>query len=227
LVQRKLEKMLKGVSVLQIQHPRSNLDYLSPTLQVRFFGFLGRLLNVGFSSLEAMTLSSAFVAMLRNRRFWVWQLFGAFIYAIPVLIRYGTGDVVIPILNFPGYWIGHIIPGNMLEKVLVNAFFPGGAGAVAGEIFAVNLVGGAVFGRRKYLYRLSGAFAQTALWSTFQFLGYMLMISGPSGASGSNLFESVYVFPINFVLAALSIFTPDVVKLIARCIKRIHVGSTT
>ncbi len=173
-----------------------------------------------------MKLATAFVAMLRSRRLWVWQLFGAFIYLIPVLIRYGTGDVVIPILNFPGYWIGHIIPGNMLEKVLVNAFFPGGAGAVAGEILTVNLVGGAVFGRRKYMSRLSGALGQTTLWSAFQFLGYMLMISGPSGASGSNLFESIYVFPINFVLAALSTFTPDVVSLVAKGIKRFRIGDT-
>jgi hypothetical protein len=166
-----------------------------------------------------MKLAEAFVAMLWSRRFWGWQLFGAFVYVIPVLIRYGTGEVVIPILNFPGVWIDHIIPGNMLEKVLVNAFFPGGAGAVAGEIFTVNLVGGAVLGRRKYVSRLYGALGQTAVWSAFQFLGYMLMISGPSGASGSNLFESVYVFPINFVLATLSIFTPDVVSLVARGIR--------
>lgn len=169
-----------------------------------------------------MTLAGAFVAMLRSRRFWVWQLVGAIIYVIPVLIRYGTGDVVIPVLNFPGFWIGHIIPGNLLEKVLVNAFFPGGAGAVAGEIFALNYVGGAVFHRSRYLSRLGGALGETAAWSVFQFLGYMLMISGPSGAHGSNLFESVYVFPINFVLATLSIFTPDVVSLVAQGVRRVR-----
>jgi len=182
--------------------------------------FLGRLLNVVFSSLEAMTLFRAFVSMLRSRRFWVWEIVGAVIYAIPVLVRYGTGEVVIPILNFPGFWIGHIIPGNMLEKILVNAFFPGGAGAVAGEILAVTYVGGAVLGRRKYLSRLAGAIAQTVLWSAFQFLGYFLMIAGPSGASGTNLFESVFVFPINFVLAAFSIFTPDFVSFLASQVKR-------
>lgn len=172
--------------------------------------------------LGVMTLAGAFVAMLRSRRFWVWQVVGAIIYVIPVLIRYGTGDVVIPILNFPGFWIGHIIPGNMLEKVLVNAFFPGGAGAVAGEIFAVNYVGGAVFRRSRYVSRLGGALCETAAWSAFQSLGYMLMISGPSGAHGSNLFESVYVFPINFVLATLSIFTPDVVSLVAQGVRRVR-----
>jgi hypothetical protein len=172
--------------------------------------------------LGVMTLAGAFVAMLRSRRFWVWQVVGAIIYVIPVLIRYGTGDVVIPILNFPGFWIGHIIPGNMLEKVLVNAFFPGGAGAVAGEIFVVNYVGGSVFHRRRYVSRLGGALGETAAWSAFQFLGYMLMISGPSGAHGSNLFESVYVFPINFMLATLSIFTPDVVSLIAQGVRRVR-----
>ncbi len=166
-----------------------------------------------------MQLADAFNAMLRSKRFWVWQLVGAAIYAIPVIIRYGTGDVVIPILNWPGYWIYHLIPGNLLEKIIVNAFFPGGAGAVSGEIFANHYKDGPVVGRTKYLYRLGGAMLQTTAWSAFQFGGYYLMIAGPSGASGSNLFESVFVFPINFILAALSVFTPTVVGLVSKWIR--------
>ena len=159
-----------------------------------------------------MKLSRAIVATLRSRRFWAWELTGAFIYAIPVAIRYVTGDVVIPFLNFPGFWIGHLIPGNMLEKVLVNAFFPGGAGGIAGEIMVSNRRDEPVKGRAKYLARLGGALGQTAVWSLFQFFGYFLLISGPQGGGEGNLFESVFVFPINFVLAALSIFTPDVLN---------------
>lgn len=158
--------------------------------------------------------------MLRSRRFWVWELGGALIYAIPVLIRYGTGSNEIPILNFPGFWIDHIIPGNMLEKVLINAFFPGGAGAVAGEVFASFRKDEDIFGMQKYVARLGGALGQTALWSLFQFFGYFLMISGPGG--GWNLFESVFVFPINFVLAALSIFTPDVVAFLKLGVHKIR-----
>jgi len=169
-----------------------------------------------------MKLSSALVATLRSRRFWVWELAGAVIYAIPAAIRYATGEVEIPILNFPGFWIGHLIPGNFLEKVLVNAFFPGGAGGVAGEIFANHRRGEPVAGRGKYLARLGGALGQTAVWSLFQFFGYFLLIRGPSGESGTNLFESVFVFPINFVLAALSIFTPDVVNLIKMGAKKVY-----
>lgn len=169
-----------------------------------------------------MELSKAVAATLKSRRFWVWELAGAFIYALPVLIRYATGQVELPVLNFPGFWIDHIIPGNLLEKVLVNAFFPGGAGAVAGEIFANNYRNEIVAGRRKYLARLGGALGQTAAWSAFQFLGYFLLITGPSGESGTNLFESVFVFPINFVLAALSIFTPDVVNFVKRGLKKIR-----
>jgi hypothetical protein len=161
-----------------------------------------------------MKLRRAIVATLRSKRFWAWELGGAFIYAIPVAIRYITGDVVIPFLNFPGFWIYHIIPGNMLEKVLVNAFFPGGAGGVAGEILVSNRRDEALMGRAKYLARLGGALGQTAVWSLFQFWGYFLLISGPSGKTGSNLFESVFVFPINFVLAALSIFTPEVLNFV-------------
>jgi hypothetical protein len=158
-----------------------------------------------------VNLLSALKVTLRNKRFWLWELFGAFIYAIPATIRYATGEVTIPILNFPGYWIGHFIPGNFLEKVLVNSFFPGGAGGVAGEIIISNYKGEAVVGKTKYLARLGGALAQTAVWSAVQFLGYFLLISGPGGSW--NLFESVFVFPINFVLAALSIFTPDVINV--------------
>ncbi len=98
-----------------------------------------------------------------------------------------------------------------MEKILVNAFFPGGAGGVAGEIFASNLKGEAVKGKAKYLHRLSGALLQTAVWSAFQYFGYSLSLIGPYG---SNIFESIFVFPINFVLAAFSIFTPDVVGFI-------------
>lgn len=149
-----------------------------------------------------------------------WELCGALIYAIPVAIRYATGDVAIPILNFPGYWIGHLIPGNLLEKVLVNAFFPGGAGGVAGEVFVSNYKDAAPVGKAKYLARLGGALGQTAAWSTFQFLGYLLWISGPGG--GFNLFESVFVYPINFALAALSIFTPDMLNIGKKAVNKIH-----
>ncbi len=149
---------------------------------------------------------------MRNRRFWIWELSGAIIYAIPAAIRYATGIVALPILNFPGFWIDHLIPGNMLEKVLVNAFFPGGAGAVAGELLVTNY-NGSLSSRTKYLARLGGALGQTVVWSAFQFFGYYLSIEGPGGSW--NLFESVYVFPINFVLACFSIFTPDIIGFIA------------
>lgn len=167
-----------------------------------------------------MKFRGAIRETLRSKRFWEWELGGAVIYAIPVVIRYATGTVDIPILNFPGFWIDHLIPGNLLEKVLVNAFFPGGAGGVAGEILTSNRKGEPLTGRVKYKARLGGALGQTAVWSLFQFLGYFLLISGPGGGGKGNLFESVFVFPINFVLAALSIFTPDVVNFVKVGIKK-------
>ncbi len=163
-----------------------------------------------------MKLSGAVVATLRSRRFWIWQAAGAIIYAIPVIIRYTTGNVEIPLLNWPGVWYYHLIPGNLLEKIFVNAFFPGGAGAIAGELLVSNYKDTHLAGKPKYSARLLGALGETALWSAFQFSGYFLMIAGPSGADGSNLFESVFVFPINFVIAALSIFTPDAVDYVRR-----------
>jgi hypothetical protein len=160
-----------------------------------------------------MKLRRAIWATLRSKRFWVWQLAGAIIYSIPVAIRFATKSVEIPILNFPGFWIDHYIPGNMLEKILVNAFFPGGAGGVAGELFVSNYNGEVVKGKAKYLSRLGGALLQTAAWSAFQYWGYSLMIFGPWGEGGwGNIFEYWTVFPFNFTLAAFSIFTPDVVN---------------
>ena len=152
---------------------------------------------------------SAIASLLRSRRFWVWQIGGAVIYGVPVLIRLVTGSVYLPVLSFFAVpWIDHYVPGNLIEKILVNAFFPGGAGAVAGEMLYANAHGEA-FGRRvKYLARLGGALLWTAAWSLFQLWGNMQNIMG---SYGGNLFEYPMVFPLNFLLASLSIFTPDVV----------------
>ncbi len=144
----------------------------------------------------------------RSRRFWVWQIGGAFIYAIPATIRLATGNVHLPILSaFMPPWTTPFVPRNIVEKVLVNAFFPGGAGAIAGEVFYTNKNQN-LSRKKKYLARLGGAWVQTALWSLFQFVGYIQNING---SYGGNLFESTYVFPLNFTLASLAIFTPDVV----------------
>ncbi len=106
-------------------------------------------------------------------------------------------------------WVTPFVPGNIVEKVLVNAFFPGGAGAIAGEILYTQST------RRKFSVEsrsiwlgLAAHWLWTAGWSLFQFWGYMQNING---SYGGNLFESPLVFPLNFLLASLSIFTPDVV----------------
>jgi len=154
-------------------------------------------------------LRRAIMSTIRSKRFWLWEIGGAIIYGIPVAIRFTTKSMAIPILNFPGFWIGHFIPGNFVEKILINAFFPGGAGGIAGETFVSNYKGEAVKGKTKYLSRLGGALLQTAAWSAFQYWGYSLLIIG---SFGGNIFEHALVFPINFTLATLSIFTPDVVN---------------
>jgi len=170
-----------------------------------------------------MSLIRAIVKTLRSKRFWLWQLSGAIIYLIPVSIRFFSGEVIIPFLNIPGFWIGHFIPGNFLEKLLVNAFFPGGAGGIAGEIFVSNYKGAPVENQTKYQSRLGGALLQTVLWSAFQYWGYSLLILGPwsSGTTGGNVFEHAVVFPINFVLASISIFTPDVINFLKQKLNRI------
>lgn len=151
---------------------------------------------------------------LRSSRFWAWQIGGIIIYAIPVLIRLATGNVVLPVLSwFATPWVDHYIPGNLVEKILVNAFFPGGAGAVAGEIYYINRHGVVVTRRQKYLARLGGALLWTTLWSLFQLWGNFQNIMG---SYGSNLFEYPMVFPLNFLLASLSIFTPDILGFLKK-----------
>lgn len=163
----------------------------------------------------------AIARTLRSRRFWVWQLGGALIYAIPAAIRLATGNIHLPILSmFIPPWTTPFVPRNIVEKVLVNAFFRGGAGAIAGEIFFVNRKGEVLTRRQKYLARLGGALLWTAGWSLFQFWGYMQNVTG---SYGDNLFESPLVFPLNFLLASLSIFTPTVVGFIkAKLVKTYH-----
>jgi hypothetical protein len=158
--------------------------------------------------LEAMYLN-AVAMMLRSRRFWVWQLAGIAIYAMPAVVRFATGSVYLPVLGlFKIPWIGHFIPGNLVEKILVNAFFPGAAGAVAGELLYVNIHGLTFSRRQKYFARLGGALLWTAAWSLFQFWGNIQNLTGPWGG---NIFEYPMIYPLNFLLASLSIFTPSIV----------------
>lgn len=170
-----------------------------------------------------MKFWSAVKATLRSRRFWVWEIAGVVIYGLPVAYRFLMGTVEIPFLNFPGFWIGHYIPGNMLEKILVNAFFPGGAGGVAAEVLVNNYRDKAVQGKSKYLSRLGGALLQTGVWSAIQLWGFSLMIFGPWSTGGfGNIFEHYTVFPFNFTLAAFSIFTPDGVNFVKSLLVKVY-----
>ncbi len=157
---------------------------------------------------------------LRSRRFWVWQIAGAFIYAIPVIIRLATGNVVLPVLSLlETPWVGHFIPGNLVEKILVNMFFPGAAGAVAAEVYFQHRNQNIqISRRRKYLYRLAGAMLWVTLWSLFQLWGNLQNIIG---SYGGNLFEYPMVYPLNYAIAACSIFTPTIISYIGRAIRRI------
>jgi hypothetical protein len=153
---------------------------------------------------------SAIAKTILSRRFWVWQLGGIIIYAMPAAIRLATGNVYLPVLGlFEVPWICHFIPGNLVEKILVNAFFPGAAGAIAGELLYSNLNGSTFSRRQKYLARLEGALLWAAAWSLFQFWGNMQNIAGPWGG---NIFEYPIVYPLNFLLASISIFTPTIVS---------------
>ena len=151
----------------------------------------------------------AFRKMLGSRRFWTWAIAGAIIYSIPAVIRIVTGNVKLPGLSLLATpWIGMYVPANLVEKILVNAFFPGAVGAIGGEIFFSNASPAPVNRRQKYLFRLSGALLAVTVWSLIQLSGGLL---GAHGSWGGNLFEYPQVFPLNFLLASLSIFTPTVI----------------
>jgi len=156
---------------------------------------------------------------LRSRRFWLWQIAGAAVYAIPVVIRLATGNVALPVLSLLEIpWIGHWIPGNLVEKILVNMVFPGAAGAVAAEVYFQNKnLHMQTSVRRMYLNRLVGAMLWVTLWSLFQLWGNFQNIMGPYGG---NLFEYPMVYPLNYVIAAFSIFTPTITGFIWRKIRR-------
>lgn len=166
-----------------------------------------------------MNLRRAIEGTLRSRRFWKWELSGIIFYGIPAAIRFITRNSYIPVLSWPGLIHNYYIPGNLVEKILVNAFFPGGAGGVAGEVFARNYSGKPIRKRTVYLARLSGALTQTALWSAIQFWGYHQFYVGPYGG---NVFEPPTVLPFNFLLAALSIFTPDVLDFAQSRFERVY-----
>ena len=167
--------------------------------------------------------SKDFASMVRSKRFWIWLIGGAAIYAVPVAIRLATGNVILPVLSLVSTpWIGMYVPANLVEKILVNAFFPGGAGGVAGEIFFSSAKSKTLIGREKYVARLYGALLATAAWSLFQLSGGLLNIAGPWGG---NLFEYPSVYPLNFLLASLSIFTPTIVGFVKTKIAKAYHGS--
>ena len=151
----------------------------------------------------------AFKKMLGSKRFWLWAICSAVIYAIPATIRVLTGNVKLPLLSLAATpWIGMYVPSNLIEKILVNAFFPGAVGAIGGEIFFSSAWAKVLAGRKKYYARLGGALVAVAVWSLIQLSGGLI---GARGSWGGNLFEYPSVFPLNFLLASLSIFTPTVV----------------
>ncbi len=167
-----------------------------------------------------MSFTFALAATLKSKRFWTWMTAGIIIYLIPVAIRYATGSIIIPFLNWPGYWIDHFIPGNFSEKLLVNMFFPGAAGAIAGEIFAISYLEQKLTVKMKYFARFEGALIFVSLWSLFQLWGYQLAVY-MSFSPGSNLFEHYFVYPINYIIAAFSIFTPTIIHSLKILVKLI------
>jgi len=155
------------------------------------------------------SLYGAIKDTLKDKTFWKWELGSMTLYALPAVFRLSTGIEIIPVLNAPYWSPSKYIPTNLVEKLIVNAFFPGGAGGVAGETFISKYLKRNLGIKEKYLSRLGGAMLQYTAWTLFQYRGYFLDIIGKHGA---NIFESPEILPFNALLAALSIFTPDIIR---------------
>ncbi|MEM5805514.1 MAG: hypothetical protein QW156_03320 [Candidatus Aenigmatarchaeota archaeon] len=156
-----------------------------------------------------MKLKDALYETIKSKRVWKWELGSTILYGIPAAIHFIRRDPLIPILNAPYWSPSPYIPSNLVEKIIVNAFFPGGAGGVVGETFFSKYKGKKLTGKTKYLGRLTGALLQYAGWTAFQYIGYLQRIIGPHG---ENIFEPPEILPFNLLLATASIFTPDVVE---------------
>jgi len=155
-----------------------------------------------------MKIAEAFYEAIKNRRVLKWEIGSAALYALPAIARFVTRNPTIPILNAPYYSLSPFIPSNLVEKFLVNSFFPGGAGGVVGETLISKYKNESLKGRSKYLARMFGAYLQYSIWTAFQYAGYLTKTIGPHG---ENVFEGPEVYPFNLLLATLSIFTPDVI----------------
>jgi len=157
---------------------------------------------------EKIRVLNAVSETVKSKRIWAWELCSAAIYGAPALVRFTTRSPDIPILNEPGYSIAGS-PPNLIEHLITNPFFPGGAGAMVGETFFRNYTCRKLTGKAKYLSRLGGALIQYGVWTGIQYLGYLQERIGPHG---ENIFDPPEKIPYTLGIAVLSIFTPDAVS---------------
>jgi hypothetical protein len=62
---------------------------------------------------------NAITNLFKSKRFWVWQIGGAIIYALPVLIRVATGNVLLPGLSLRSF---QEEPEQLQEKSYTRTF---------------------------------------------------------------------------------------------------------
>ena len=110
---------------------------------------------------------------LRSRRFWVWQIGGAFIYAIPATIRLATGNIHLPILSmFMPPWVNPLrAAATSSRKFWLTRFSPEAQAQWQAKSSTQTSKAEPLSRKQKYLARLGGAWLQTAAWSLFQLCG--------------------------------------------------------
>ena len=99
-------------------------------------------------------------------------------------------------------WISYLRSSNIVEKILVNAFFPGGAGGIAGEIYYLKCARSRIsFRSKKYLARLSGTFFGDCLVADSVFRRHIGSNSSWAATSfdiPSAFHLTFYCFPFDF-----------------------------
>lgn len=146
-----------------------------------------------------------------NKEQVAWLVGGVSVYAAPALFRAVTKITEI----FPHFYeLPWYLPPNIIEKGIVNSFFPGAtASVVIGDTkwkpyrsFIKSL--SKKIGLEKYekfVGRFTGAAIGTTLWTAFQAAGYVQDYLWPHGG---NAFEDPSVYPFNIAIGLASTLVP-------------------
>lgn len=134
----------------------------------------------------------------QSRRLFKWEVVGAAAYAIPIAIRSITKQAYIGLPTIESYNVfGMLTPTNLVEKAIINSLYPGGAGAVAGEILIPKILRRELGSMGLHLTRMVGAGLQTLGHTLIQYYLNNQRFLWPHGEPP----ETSGIYPFNFLWA--------------------------